>query len=40
MVIDAVIAPELLREELIRRFAHARGKQREWPAKHNPVTPV
>jgi acetyl-CoA carboxylase carboxyltransferase component len=40
MVIDAVIAPELLREELVRRYAHARGKQREWPAKHNPVTPV
>jgi len=40
MVIDAVIAPELLREELIRRFAHAAGKQRDWPAKHNPVTPV
>ena len=29
-----------LRGELIRRFAHARGKRREWPAKHNPVTPV
>ncbi len=40
MVIDAVVAPELLREELIQRFGHARGKQREWPAKHNPVTPV
>jgi acetyl-CoA carboxylase carboxyltransferase component len=40
MVIDAVVAPELLREDLIRRFAHARGKQREWPAKHNAVTPV
>jgi acetyl-CoA carboxylase carboxyltransferase component len=40
MVIDAVIAPELLREELIRRFAQAEGKQREWPAKNNPVTPV
>src|SRR5258708_709191 len=40
MVIDAVIAPELLREELIRRFAQARSKQREWPAKHNPVTPL
>jgi methylmalonyl-CoA decarboxylase subunit alpha len=40
MVIDAVIAPELLREELIRRFAQARGKQRAWPAKRNPVTPV
>jgi acetyl-CoA carboxylase carboxyltransferase component len=40
LVIDAVIAPERLREDLIRRFAHAAGKQREWPAKHNPVTPV
>jgi acetyl-CoA carboxylase carboxyltransferase component len=40
MVIDAVIAPELLRDELILRFAHARGKRREWPAKHNAVTPV
>ncbi len=40
MVIDAVIAPELLREELIRRFEQARGKQRAWPRKHNAVTPV
>jgi acetyl-CoA carboxylase carboxyltransferase component len=40
MVIDAVIAPELLRDELIRRFGQAAGKLREWPAKHNPVTPV
>ncbi|MHB8532202.1 MAG: acyl-CoA carboxylase subunit beta [Solirubrobacteraceae bacterium] len=40
MVIDAVIAPELLREELVRRFAQAAGKRREWPAKRNPVTPV
>ncbi len=40
MVVDAVVAPELLREELIRRFDHARSKQRDWPAKRNPVTPV
>jgi methylmalonyl-CoA decarboxylase subunit alpha len=40
MVIDAVIAPELLRGELIRRFEQAASKQRAWPAKHNPVTPV
>ncbi|HTZ86242.1 MAG TPA: acyl-CoA carboxylase subunit beta [Solirubrobacteraceae bacterium] len=40
LVIDAVIAPELLREELIRRFAHAATKRRTWPSKHNPVTPV
>jgi methylmalonyl-CoA decarboxylase subunit alpha len=40
LVIDAVIEPQDLREELVRRFAHARSKQRTWPAKHNPVTPV
>jgi acetyl-CoA carboxylase carboxyltransferase component len=44
-VIDAVIEPDALREELIRRFARARAKR---PAgagagagtKRNPVTPV
>jgi acetyl-CoA carboxylase carboxyltransferase component len=40
LVIDAVIQPDDLRDELIRRFSHAAGKQRQWPAKHNPVTPV
>jgi acetyl-CoA carboxylase carboxyltransferase component len=40
LVIDAVVAPEALRSELIRRFALAAGKARDWPAKHNPVTPV
>jgi acetyl-CoA carboxylase carboxyltransferase component len=40
MVIDAVIEPEGLRDELIRRFAHAASKRRDWPAKHNPITPV
>jgi acetyl-CoA carboxylase carboxyltransferase component len=40
LVIDAVIEPEDLRDELIRRFANAASKQRTWPAKHNPVTPV
>jgi methylmalonyl-CoA decarboxylase subunit alpha len=40
LVIDAVIEPEELRGELIRRFAHAAGKQRVWPEKRNPVTPV
>jgi acetyl-CoA carboxylase carboxyltransferase component len=40
LVIDAVIEPEDLREELIRRFAHASSKTRDWPAKHNPITPV
>jgi len=40
LVIDAVIEPEELRGELVRRFALAASKQRAWPAKHNAVTPV
>ena len=40
LVVDAVVQPEDLRADLIRRFAHAAGKQRQWPAKHNPITPV
>jgi acetyl-CoA carboxylase carboxyltransferase component len=40
LVVDAVIEPERLRAELIGRFAALGGKLREWPAKHNPVTPV
>jgi hypothetical protein len=35
-----VIQPEDLRRELIRRFALTVGKDRAWPAKRNPVTPV
>jgi acetyl-CoA carboxylase carboxyltransferase component len=40
LVVDAVIQPEDLRSELIRRFALAAGKHREWPEKRGPVTPV
>jgi acetyl-CoA carboxylase carboxyltransferase component len=40
LVVDAVIQPEDLRSELIRRFGLASGKRRERPAKRNPVTPV
>jgi acetyl-CoA carboxylase carboxyltransferase component len=40
LVIDAVVEPQHLRAELIRRFAHAARKQRAWPARNNPVTPV
>jgi acetyl-CoA carboxylase carboxyltransferase component len=40
LVVDAVIQPEDLRAELIRRFALAATKHREWPAKNNPVTPT
>ena len=44
LVVDAVIEPGELREELERRFAYAQSKQRDgaaaWPARRNPVTPV
>ncbi len=40
LVIDAVIQPDDLRAELVRRFARAATKHREWPDKRNPVTPV
>ena len=40
LVIDAIVQPEDLRGELIRRFALAAGKDRQWPEKRNPVTPV
>jgi acetyl-CoA carboxylase carboxyltransferase component len=40
LVVDAVIEPSALRVELVRRFALAAGKVRQWPAKRNPVTPV
>jgi acetyl-CoA carboxylase carboxyltransferase component len=40
LVVDAVIQPDDLRAELVRRFALAANKERVWPAKHNPVTPV
>ena len=35
-----MIEPEDLREELVRRFAFAAGKAREWPRKRTPVTPA
>jgi len=40
LVIDAVVEPGDLRSELVLRFSHAAEKQRSWPAKRNPVTPV
>jgi acetyl-CoA carboxylase carboxyltransferase component len=40
LVVDAVIQPSDLRAELVRRFARVEGKRREWPEKHNPITPV
>ena len=40
LVIDAVIQPQDLRAELVRRFARYAGKHREWPSKRHGVTPV
>ena len=40
LVIDAVVEPVELRGELARRYHHAATKQRAWPAKRNPITPV
>ena len=31
LVVDAVIQPSSLRDEVVRRFAHAQGKPRDWP---------
>jgi propionyl-CoA carboxylase beta subunit len=40
LVVDAVVEPEDLRAELIRRFAHAAGKDRSFAKRRNPVTPA
>jgi methylmalonyl-CoA decarboxylase subunit alpha len=40
LVVDAVIQPEDLRSELVKRFAAYASRDRSWPAKRNPVTPV
>src|SRR2546421_9522267 len=40
LVVDAVIKPEDLRAELIKRYAVYAGKRRDRPAKRNPITPV
>jgi acetyl-CoA carboxylase carboxyltransferase component len=40
LVVDAVIEPDELRTELIRRFAFAASKDRAFSARHNPITPA
>jgi acetyl-CoA carboxylase carboxyltransferase component len=40
LVVDAVIEPGELREELIRRFGAAAGKDRSFAERRNPVTPA
>ncbi|MGH2980774.1 MAG: carboxyl transferase domain-containing protein, partial [Solirubrobacterales bacterium] len=40
LVVDAVVQPDDLRGELIRRFAYAEGKRRDFSRRRNPVTPA
>jgi acetyl-CoA carboxylase carboxyltransferase component len=40
LVVDAVVQPGDLRAELVKRFAAYASRERAWPAKRNPVTPV
>jgi acetyl-CoA carboxylase carboxyltransferase component len=40
LVVDAVVQPDDLRAELVRRFAMAAGKQRSFAERRNPVTPA
>jgi acetyl-CoA carboxylase carboxyltransferase component len=40
MVIDAIVQPEDLRDELVRRFARYQSKAREWPVKRNAIPPA
>jgi acetyl-CoA carboxylase carboxyltransferase component len=40
MVVDAVVPPEELREELIARFAMASGRRRDFAERRNPITPA
>jgi methylmalonyl-CoA decarboxylase subunit alpha len=40
LVVDAVVEPHELRDELVRRFAAARGKERHFSKRRHGVTPV
>jgi methylmalonyl-CoA decarboxylase subunit alpha len=40
LVVDAMIEPDDLRAELIRRFALAETKDRDFSQRHNPITPA
>jgi acetyl-CoA carboxylase carboxyltransferase component len=40
MVVDAVIEPDTLRGELIRRFALAEDRDRAFSERRNPITPA
>ena len=40
LVVDAVIEPDDLRGELIRRYSYAASRDRRFSERHNPVTPA
>jgi len=40
MVVDAVVEPDELRAELIRRFALVESTDRHFSERHNPITPA
>jgi propionyl-CoA carboxylase beta subunit len=40
LVVDAVIEPDHLRAELIRRYSFAESKDRRFSERHNPITPA
>jgi methylmalonyl-CoA decarboxylase subunit alpha len=40
LVVDAIVAPHQLRDELVRRFALARGKDRHFSRRRHGVTPT
>jgi acetyl-CoA carboxylase carboxyltransferase component len=40
LVVDAIVEPVALRDELVRRFARARGKDRHFSRRRHGVTPV
>jgi acetyl-CoA carboxylase carboxyltransferase component len=40
LVVDAVIEPDSLRDELIRRYSLADTKHRDFAERRNPITPV
>jgi acetyl-CoA carboxylase carboxyltransferase component len=40
LVVDAIVEPQELRGELIRRFAAARGRDRHFSRRRHGVTPV
>jgi acetyl-CoA carboxylase carboxyltransferase component len=40
LIVDAVVEPDSLRAELVRRFGLYESKRREFTSRRNPVTPV